>query len=280
MSTLSIFTTMTDPDSRNDPWREALKCYEFFSDEIIITGQDWPNEFSWEHIGKTFQEGFDKCSSDWAMRMDIDYFLHEKDRSKLRKLLDKYSEFPAISLPQYQIFTPNRYQIKTRICLIFNKKYFKNIRLDGGGDLTLATFNNLLLDPKKVPMLNVPIYQYESTFRTKEIIKQDRARFARAWFRYFGNYEKRGGSDPDVAYQAWFDEIIKRYPKHCFKLSQEDHPKFIQKSLSKIKPNQFGFNAFGLKNSTNFPKKYLLKGLREKYINPLIYIKNDNNFLL
>jgi len=280
MSTLSIFTTMTDPDSRNDPWREALKCYEFFSDEIIITGQDWPNEFSWEHIGKTFQEGFDKCSSDWAMRMDIDYFLHEKDRSKLRKLLDKYSEFPAISLPQYQIFTPNRYQIKTRICLIFNKKYFKNIRLDGGGDLTLATFNNLLLDPKKVPMLNVPIYQYESTFRTKEIIKQDRARFARAWFRYFGNYEKRGGSDPDVAYQAWFDEIIKRYPKHCFKLNQEDHPKFIQKSLRKIQPNQFGFNAFGLKDSAKFPKKYLLKGLREKYLNPLIYIKNDKNLLL
>ena len=274
MSTLSIFTTMTNPDSRNDPWREALNCYEYFSDEIIITGQDWPNEFSWEHIGKTFQEGLDKCSSDWAMRMDIDYFLHEKDRSKLRKLLDKYSEFPALSLPQYQIFTPNRYQIKTRICLIFNKKYFKNIRLDGGGDLTLATLNNILIDPKKVPMLNVPIFQYESTFRTKEILQEDRGRFARAWFRYFGTYESRGGGTPQEAYDAWFEEIAKRYPKHSFKMKIDDHPKFIINKLKNIKEEQFGYNAFDLKKSTKFENKYLIKGLREKYVNPILYRKN------
>ena len=60
MVSLSIFTTMTDPEKRNDPWKEALDCYNFFADEVIVVGDDWPNEFSWDHIGKTFQEGYNK----------------------------------------------------------------------------------------------------------------------------------------------------------------------------------------------------------------------------
>ena len=51
--------------------------------------------------------------------------------------------------------------------MAFNKKMYKNIRLNGGGDLTLATINNELIDPKKVPNINIPIYQYESTLEQK-----------------------------------------------------------------------------------------------------------------
>ena len=58
--------------------------------------------------------------------------------------------------------------------------------------MTLATLNGNLLDPKKVPMVNIPIFQYESTFRTKEILMEDRLRFAKAWFKFFGEYGSRG----------------------------------------------------------------------------------------
>ena len=57
-------------------------------------------------------------------------------------------------------------------------------------------------------MVNVPIYQYESTFRTKEILMEDRLRFA-GWFNYFGEYASRGGGTAELAYQAWFKEIEK-----------------------------------------------------------------------
>lgn len=278
MASLSIFTTMTNPEKRNDPWKEALECYKYFADEVIVVGKDWPEEFSWEYIGKTFQEGYDKCTSDWVMRMDIDYFLHQNDKKKLKKLLKKYDDYPAISFPQYQIFTPNRYQIKTRICLLFNKKRFNNIKLNGGGDLTLATLDGKLIEPKKIPMANIPIYQYESTFRTKEIIKKDRARFARAWNRYFKTYETRGGSTEEDAYNAWFEEVSNRYPKHSFKLKIEDHPKFIIDKISTLDSNQFGTDAFGLEPETIFKKKYLIKGLREKYINPVLYKKNSKHY--
>ena len=55
---ISIATTYTNPDERQDPWKEAMACYEDFADEVIVTGENWPYDFSWDYIGKTFNEGF------------------------------------------------------------------------------------------------------------------------------------------------------------------------------------------------------------------------------
>lgn len=261
---------MTNPEKRNDPWEEALECYNTLADEVIIVGEDWPENFSWDFIGKTFQRGLDQCNSDWAIRMDIDYFFHEKDFFKIRKALDKYNEFPMIAFPQYQFFSYDRYQIKTRIGLAINKKKFPNICLNGGGDLTLATLNGKLVKPKTIPNLFVPVYQYESLFRTKEILKHDRFRFAKAWFDYFGEYGGRGGESLDKAYEAWFQMVIERYPKHSFKTTINKHPKFIQDKLASLETDQFGHDMFGLKNTIKFPKKYKLKGLKEKYLNHIL----------
>ena len=68
MINLSVATTMTNPEDRNDPWKEALNCYNQIADELIIVGEDWPYEFKFDHIGKTFQKGFNKCSGDWVLR--------------------------------------------------------------------------------------------------------------------------------------------------------------------------------------------------------------------
>ena len=273
MNSISVFTSMTNPEERNDPWKEALNCYSDFSDELITVGESWPEEFEWDTIGKIFQEGYEKSSMDWVIRMDLDYFFHEKDKDKLRKSLFKYQDYPAVAFPQYQIFTPDRYQIKTRICLAFNKKKFPGIKLNGGGDLTLATLDGKLLDPRNIPNVNIPIYQYESSFRTKEIIAKDRARFARAWFKYFNNYGDRGGGTPEEAYIAWFRMISQRYEKHTFSLKENDHPKYIKDRILNVKDNQFAHNAFGLKDMTSRPLVNYFKGYREKYINPLIMYK-------
>ena len=53
----------------------------------------------------------------------------------------------------------------------------------------------------------------------------------------------------------------------------DDHPKFIINKLKNIEEH-FGYNAFNLKQHTKFEKKYLIKGLREKYVNPVLYRKN------
>ena len=89
---ISIFTSMTNPEERNDPWEEALNCYKDFADEVIVVGEDWPEEFLWDHIGKTFQQGLDKSNGDWAIRMDLDYFFHENDMSYIKNFLRENSD--------------------------------------------------------------------------------------------------------------------------------------------------------------------------------------------
>ena len=136
---------MTNPEERNDPWKEALNCYESFSDEVVIVGDDWPKEFKFDLIGKYYQKGFDESSGDWVLRMDIDYFFHQNNLDRLRKYLIKNSDAPAIRFPQYQFFTPDRYQIKTRLCIAINKKKYPNVKFNGGGDLCLPTIDEKVI---------------------------------------------------------------------------------------------------------------------------------------
>ena len=269
MGELTIFTTMTSPEKRMDPWEEALECYNFFTDNVVIVGKDWPEEFSFDLIGKYFQKGFEESNSDWVIRMDIDYFFHEKYKTNLLKSLNKYKNEPALAFPQYQFFTPERYQIKTRLCLAINKKHFPTIKFNGGGDLCLPTLNDRVIKPSTVKNLNIPVFQYDSMFRTKEIISDDRARFARAWFRTFGEYSDRGGPGPEEAYKAWEKMIAERYKKHTLKTTIKKHPKFIQERLNNITSEQFGYNAFGLQDKTNRSIVNFLKGYKEKYYNPI-----------
>ena len=263
---ISIFTTYTKPEERCDPWEEAINCYESIADEVVITGKSWPKEFKWEYIGQTFQEGFEKTSGDWSIRMDIDYFFHEKDFENLENLLNKYKDYPVLSFPQYQFFTPNRYDLKTRLCVAINNKYKNDIKLNGGGDLCLVTYKNKLITPNKVPSLEIPIYQYDSMFRTKEIIATDRSRFARAWQRQFGNYGNRGGPDNYTAFEAWFKDIEKKYPRHINSMKHENHPSFIKEKLLNIKNDQFGYDAFGLKDRWKYDIQLYLKGKKQKII--------------
>jgi len=263
---ISIFTTMTNPEERMDPWREALKCYGDLADEVITVGEDWPEEFKFDHIGKTFQKGFDKCSGDWAIRMDLDYFFHENDIQNIKSILEKNTKYPAVSFPQYQFFTPERYQVKTKICVALNKRHFPDIKLNGGGDLCLPTINGERIHPKNVPFFRIPLFQYDSIFRTKEIIAHDRARFARAWYRQFNEWGVRGGGTPEEAFDAWFLEVKMKYKKHTHKISLKKHPKYIQEKINDLDSSQFGFSAFGLKNKTKREIKEYLRGYYNKYI--------------
>ena len=37
-----------------------MSCYEDFADEVIVSGKDWPYEFTWDYIGKTFKMALTK----------------------------------------------------------------------------------------------------------------------------------------------------------------------------------------------------------------------------
>ena len=262
---ISIFTTMTNPEERMDPWKEALECYNSFADEVVVVGEDFKEDFTWSDIGKMFTEGFQKSTGDWVIWMDIDNFFHESDFKRLREFIIENKNSEAIAFPKMQIFTPDRFAVKSVICRAFNKKDYPTILLNGGGDLCLPTLNGRLIQPAEVPKTKVPIWNYDTVFRTKELISKDRARYAKAWKKEFGNIGNRGGETPDEAYNAWFHMVDERYRKHIHQLSLDQHPKFIKERLSQLKDDQFGFNGFGLKENTKRSIKDNIISYKDKF---------------
>ena len=263
MTKISISTTMTNPNERMDPWREAIYCYEEIADEVIVLGEDWPNEFKWDYIGKKFHEGFEQSKGDWVIRMDLDYFFHENDIEYIKNLLLKSKEYPAVAFPRHQYFTPDRYQIISYLCIAVNKKFFPNIKLNGGGDLCLPTLDNKLINPLHMPLSKAPIWNYEMMFKTKEVIFNDRVRYAKAWYEQFGEWGVFGGGTKDEAYDAWLKLVKERYPKHVYRTKLKNHPKYIRKRLESLTPDKFGYDCFGLKQKVRYDKKEYIK----KYVN-------------
>lgn len=258
---------MTNPEERNDPWKEALECYEDFADEVIVVGQTWPEEFSFEYIGSVFQDGFNKSSGDWVILMDVDTFFHERDKEKINNVLKKYEDYPSVAFPKFQFFHPERYNLKSKMCIALNKKNFPNIKFTGGPDLCQPTVDGQLIRPDSAPYEKIVIWNYEAMFRTKDIIKKDRSRFARAWFNSFSNYGVRGGPTQEEAFEAWFKMIEDRYSYHYLKMKIDNHPKYIKNRLQNIPDDQFGSNLFGLIKN----EKFNLGKFNQTYKN---YIKN------
>jgi len=263
---VSIVTSYSNPEERMDPWKEALECYKDFCDELIVVENYLKDEFRFENIGEMFQEGYERATGDWVIKMDIDTLIHENDFKSLKNLLKKLNNYPAVSMRKFQFFTPDRFSSKSRQCMVLNKKNFKNIRFNGGGDLCDPTLNGVRFNEKNVPRIKIPFWNYDSTFKTKEIISSDRARFARAWFRTFGNYGDRGGSTSELAFLAWFEMIHNRYRKHIYKLDLYKHPKYIQNKLYNISKNQFGYDAFGLKSKIKRSPKDFMDSFGDNYL--------------
>lgn len=265
---LSIFTTITNPSSRGDNYRNAINCYSEFAHEVIFvdggvnaaiyrkdTKKDeykfyalsypWPEEFSWEFIGQQFQRGYEACTGDWVIHADLDFVFHEKDFAAIRKALQDNNDAPAVSLLKRQFILPDRFNLKSRLVIAVNKgKYGDRIRFDSGGDLCQPSLDGEYIEPGTVPDIKIPFYNYEKLIKTEAQIKDDVGRMARAWQRHFGKY-RLGGPDDESAYQEWLHMVVGRFKKPSEHIKLDDHPKYVQETIASLKPEQWGYSGFG-----------------------------------
>lgn len=259
---LSIFTTVTDPITRGDTVGEAFDCYRKLADEVItVNGNgwpfyqgdvlcEWPKEFSWEFIGEQFQRGYEACTGDVVIHADLDFIFHPRDYKRIIDLCDEMVQGDGIALtfPKYQFILPDRYLVKSRLVLAVNKAlYGDRIKFNGGGDLCQPTLDgvDIPLDGYKIKDARIPIWNYECILKTKEQLMEDKGRFARAWERNFGVY-KLGGPDDVSAYDKWYSMVEGRFNKPYKKVPLEEHPKVMQNTIKNLKPENFGYNGFGL----------------------------------
>ena len=170
---------------------------------------------------------------------------HEKDYAAIRQACEDNPEAPALSFYKWQFVLPDRYNLKSRLVLLVNKKkYGDRIRFDSGGDLCQVSLDNKYLTPDDVPQVGIQTYNYEKILKSESQIKNDVGRMARAWKSHFGEY-RLGGPDDESAYAEWLKMEVGRFNKPSEHIKLEDHPAVMQNTIRNLKPEQFGYSGFG-----------------------------------
>lgn len=263
---LSIFTTVTNPHLRGDLVKEPMTCYQEVADEVVIVnGGDpynsgvwsgkievshrWPQEFSWEFIGQQFQRGYEACTGDVVIHADLDFIFHERDYSAIRQaaelLLDNHH--PGMSFWKYQFVLPDRYNLKSRLVVMVNKRDFKDqIRFNSGGDLCQPSINGEYMNPNNLPEARIPIYNYEKLLKTKEQISEDQGRMERAYKRSFQETQMKSDGSNENAFDKWQRAQKGKFNKPHQKIPLEEHPKVMQETIRNLTPERWGYNGFGL----------------------------------
>lgn len=268
MISISSFICFTNPERRGDTYKECVQSALGFSDEVIIVDgfstdgslnwiraldnpkikivlMPWPEEFDWKQISKSFQYGYDNCTSDFVVHLDADFIIHERDYAALRKTCEENSEAVAFSLLKRQFILPDRFNLKSRLVVAVNKgKYGDKIRFDSGGDAAQPSYDSKCIEPGTVPDIKLNLWNYEKIRKTEAQIKDDVGRMSRAWNSHFGEY-RLGGPDNKSAYDEWLKMEVGRFGKPSEHIKLEEHPLVIQETIRNLKPEQFGWNGFG-----------------------------------
>ena len=180
--------------------------------------------------------------------MDLDFLIHEKDFVKVReaaqRMLDE--KLPAMSFWKFQFILPDRYNLKSRLVIMVNKRDYGNrIKFDSSGDLCQPSLDGKYLSPDDVPEARIPFYCYEKLLKTKKQIADDQGRMERAWFRHFGEYQMGSDGTNESALEHWIEAQKGKFNKPQKHIKLEEHPIFVQETIKNLKPEQFGYSGFG-----------------------------------
>jgi len=129
---ISILTTITNPEERQDKWIEALSCYYDLADEVVVVNGGspvytdshgpwekikfvnlpWSYNWNWIELPRHLNAGLKKCTGDWIIKLDIDQFIHEKDFERVRKVLAQVPEDCDVATFQ-------------KMSMVYGKKYYQ-----------------------------------------------------------------------------------------------------------------------------------------------------------
>lgn len=159
---ISIVTTITNPDKRQDRWREAINCYLDLADEVIVVdGGDeseiltinyakwvslhdnkklkilslpWPQDWNWIELPKHLNAGLDAATGDWVINLDIDRLMHKSDFLRLREHLEIETK-PVVNISKITVVTPFKSFEKGQIPLCVNKGDYPDVGFGLASDM-------------------------------------------------------------------------------------------------------------------------------------------------
>jgi len=265
---LSIFVCTINPEYWCFPYLEALESYCAYADEVIVldTGSDdetkkkiqnvsdkikiidteWPWEFTQREYPIHYNQGFDLCSGDWALKMDIDHILHEDYVNDFRHRLSRAPDAQMATFQRWNFLNRTTFYDKGKMPTAVNKKYPIRVGIPLGETNTDWTVPievkeykdgvpyGTRIDPSKILNTGIPIYNYDCFFRPKDKCRIWYQRIARANPSIYG-------LDDDDAWEHWKNIRIRQRDEAALQTISK-HPIFIQKKIDSMNPEMWGYN--------------------------------------
>lgn len=237
----------------------------FDTSKIKVVQSSWPYDFSWEEIAKHFNAGLDACTGDWIIKMDIDYILHEKEMELFKQglMLAEANKFDLVSYMKTTVLNKDKFYQKLAVpfCIGGDKKYKYRFGIPNDNPKSawgypiivegfdeergLPTGRDLPGDINQIAFRSaVKVYNYDNTFRNKEITKEHFLRFSNA--RAKAGFKRAWGSTREEAIKMFckmFQGRLRKTEKFALEFKKNNgHPKYIKDRINNLTPDLFGFN--------------------------------------
>lgn len=283
--TFGIHVSVTNPEANHFPWRQAIQSYLDFADEVVVVDGcsddgtaealkewaerepklsiitlDWPKGvFDYSEFPKHLNAGMAALSTDWKMKVDIDYIFHESFHEQFRKNATYCSKNDfALSYGKLHIINKDHCYFKVNVpfCVRANPSVVYGKEKDQmSGDWAYPIHWDGVSYDHGVPVgrklktsesfiLGVNLWNYNYFFRTAEETMTYFWRYTQA----YNPYHKTGfGDTKEKAFMTFLNIERGRMRKAQFyDIVLEDHPKIMQDSVSKLNQKQYGFNNWGI----------------------------------
>jgi len=280
-STIGVHVTITKPTEQGYAWKEAITNYLQFADQVVvvdggstleelkwITMQsskiklvtlDWPEKWHWSELPKHNQLGLESLDTDWAMRMDIDYLIHESDHANLKFVLNKLSKenWLLASLTKKVILNRHKYYKKCDLPIIINKDragtaiaYGYDPKIDSDWCFPIlrkkqdekGVWTGTTMDERMIYRTGINCWDYDYFFRNKEKVQERFWAFSQAWYTATGKWS--WGNNPEEAFIVFCKQGMGRLSKQIYDIAMEGHPAAIRERVSSMGIGEWGYNNF------------------------------------
>jgi len=283
MGKIGIHVTITNPDKQGYAWKEAFSNYLGLADQVVcvdggsdketlawlrargvkIVDLEWPQDkWHWSELPKHNQAGFEALDTDWCIRMDIDYLIHENDWEDLRFCLNKIGRenWLAASLMKKVILNRHSYYKKCDLPIIINKSRAGSSMAygydpDEDSDWCFpvmkkkqdknGVWTGKTIDPRLVYRTGINCWDYDYFFRNEELAKERFWKFSQGWHTATGKWS--WGKDPEDALNVFKRQGLGRLSKQTYDLSLDGHPEAIRERIKKMSSKEWGHSNWGLK---------------------------------
>lgn len=274
---ISAFTVITKPDERQYPWRESIRSVMAWADEIVIVDGSpkeiyeqnkkefptaiwihdiWPDEWNWRELPIKFNKALNMCSGDWAIRFDVDYVYPDNWKEDLPIEINKIPDKRVANIAKISAITTTKWYSKGEFQYAINKKFKDTCFGESYGGYTDLLVPIVSSSGGEVPIgqpvskdeigrIRLFFYNYDYSMRTKECAKDMFYRMSMAHKRHFGNTP--WGETPDESFDKFLDALKRRKERISIEnVYHHDQPSFMQETLANLKPEQLGYNMWGL----------------------------------